>query len=152
MCSGEFCNNCNCTGCMNNVSGKKYVDTMSSLSPIKITLRSTQTAHDILVLISRQSRNMFPLQLSNEDERQRSIKQCLDRNPNAFKVKWAKLKCVTMDRSSLRHSWSFPRFAFSLCPMPQCHNSLDRTIVSMQQRNSHNSHNFDYKLTSRNAT
>ena len=141
MYSGEFCNNCNCTGCMNNVSEKKYVDTMSSLSPIKITLRSTQTAHDILVLISSQSRNLFPLQLSNEDERQRSIKQCLDRNPNAFKVKWAKLKCVTMDRSSLRHSWSFPRFAFSLCPMPQCHNSLDRTIVSMQQRNSHSSHN-----------
>jgi len=43
---GEFCHNCNCNGCLNN--------------------------------------------LENEDERQRSIKQCLDRNPNAFKPKIGK--------------------------------------------------------------
>jgi len=44
--NGEFCHNCNCNGCLNN--------------------------------------------LQNEDERQRSIKQCLDRNPNAFKPKIGK--------------------------------------------------------------
>eukprot|EP00092_Neocalanus_flemingeri_P020348 GFUD01022044.1.p1 GENE.GFUD01022044.1~~GFUD01022044.1.p1 ORF type:complete len:858 (+),score=234.63 GFUD01022044.1:120-2693(+) len=44
--NGEFCHNCNCNGCLNN--------------------------------------------LQNEEERQRSIKQCLDRNPNAFKPKIGK--------------------------------------------------------------
>lgn len=44
--NGEFCHNCNCNGCLNN--------------------------------------------LPNEEERQRSIKQCLDRNPNAFKPKIGK--------------------------------------------------------------
>jgi len=44
--NGEFCHNCNCNGCLNN--------------------------------------------LENEEERQRSIKQCLDRNPNAFKPKIGK--------------------------------------------------------------
>ena len=43
---GEFCFNCNCNNCLNN--------------------------------------------LDHEDERQRSIKQCLDRNPNAFKPKIGK--------------------------------------------------------------
>lgn len=41
--NGEFCNNCNCTNCFNN--------------------------------------------LSHEEARKRSIKQCLDRNPNAFRPK-----------------------------------------------------------------
>jgi len=44
--NGEFCFNCNCNNCLNN--------------------------------------------LQNEEERQRSIKQCLDRNPNAFKPKIGK--------------------------------------------------------------
>jgi len=44
--NGEFCHNCNCNNCLNN--------------------------------------------LQNEDERQKSIKQCLDRNPNAFKPKIGK--------------------------------------------------------------
>jgi len=44
--NGEFCHNCNCNNCLNN--------------------------------------------LQNEEERQKSIKQCLDRNPNAFKPKIGK--------------------------------------------------------------
>uniref|UniRef100_A0A6A7FPF8 Protein lin-54 homolog isoform X2 n=1 Tax=Hirondellea gigas TaxID=1518452 RepID=A0A6A7FPF8_9CRUS len=44
--NGEFCNNCNCTNCYNN--------------------------------------------LSHEEERQKAIKSCLDRNPNAFKPKIGK--------------------------------------------------------------
>lgn len=44
--NGEFCFNCNCNNCLNN--------------------------------------------LQNEEERQKSIKQCLDRNPNAFKPKIGK--------------------------------------------------------------
>ena len=47
-----------------------------------LKLQSKRFSRSISVLI------LFRLQLSNEDERQRSIKQCLDRNPNAFKVKF----------------------------------------------------------------
>ncbi|KAM8940092.1 protein lin-54 homolog isoform 3-T3 [Pelodytes ibericus] len=55
--NGEFCNNCNCTNCYNN--------------------------------------------LEHENERQRAIKACLDRNPEAFKPKIGKGKEGESDR---RHS------------------------------------------------
>ena len=49
--------------------------------------------------------SLFLLQLSNEDERQRAIKQCLDRNPNAFKVSFLRSQyCLVSICLSLPYS------------------------------------------------
>uniref|UniRef100_A0A8C0GSA8 Protein lin-54 homolog n=1 Tax=Chelonoidis abingdonii TaxID=106734 RepID=A0A8C0GSA8_CHEAB len=77
--NGEFCNNCNCTNCYNN--------------------------------------------LDHENDRQKAIKACLDRNPEAFKPKIGKGKEGESDRrrvSCLEEiHWLFLLSKCQSCPFPE---------------------------------